>query len=271
MAAPEMQQRPVAGLALFYEIGQEDAADLIGEACERSVQVTSACWDLEPQPGTRVYVMTSWRRVMFHSAPWPRRMVLALFYPLWASRARRIWDYAGGWEIYHKNRPVAAIKPPDLVAQADWSLGDRIYIREEAIEDKVRHVTCHELTHAMTTHLRLPAWLKEGLAMVAVDRYFGRPTVQRETLDLLADRPRPAGQEAQHRLDPRDPEATIRLYARGYWLTRYLDELKPGLLKDLLQRRQTHDALEAQVAAAWEERPEAFWSDIDRRVVEHFG
>ncbi len=266
-----MLQRPVAGLTLFYEIGQEDAAGLIGGACERTVQVTGAGWDLEPQPGTRVYVMTSWRRVMFHSAPWPRRIVLALTYPLWSARTRRIWDYAGGWEIYHKNRPVAAIKPPGLVAQADWSLGDRLFIREDTIEDKVRHVTCHELTHAMTTRLRLPAWLKEGLAMVAVDRYFERPTVKAETLDMLADQPHPDGQEGQPRIDPRDPEAMIRLYARGYWLTRYLDELKPELLKDLLQHPLTNDALEAQIAAAWDEPPEAFWADIDHRVAEHFG
>jgi hypothetical protein len=263
-----MLQRPVAGLELFYEVGQEDAANLIGGACERTVQVTGSRWDLEPRPGTRVYVMTSWQRVMFHSAPWPRRIVLALTYPLWATRSRRIWEVAGGWEIYHKDRPVAAIKPPDLVVQADWSLGDRIFIREAAIEDKVRHVTCHELTHAMTTHLRLPAWLKEGLAMVAVDRYFERPTILAETLDMLADKPRTAN---QRRADPRDPEAMIRLYARGYWLTRYLDEFKPELLKDLLRQPLAHDALEARIAAAWKEPPDAFWTNIDDKVVEHFG
>jgi hypothetical protein len=270
MGAPEMQQRPVAGLTLFYEVGQEDAADLVGGACERTVQVTSAGWDLEPPPGTRAYVMTSWRRVMFHSAPWSRRVVLALLYPLWAGRARRIWDSAGGWEIYHKNRPVAAIKPPDLVAQADWSLGDRLFIRGEAIEDKVRHVTCHELTHAMTTHLRLPAWLKEGLAMVAVDRYFGRPTVQQGTLDMLADAPHPTGQGGQQRIAPRDPEAMIYLYARGYWLTRYLDELRPDLLGGLLRQCMSHEELEARIAAAREEPPASFWSKIDRKVVEHY-
>jgi hypothetical protein len=266
-----MLQRLVDGLTLFYEAGREDDADLIGGACQRTLQVTDAAWDLAPQPGTRVYVMTSWRRVMFHSAPGSRRILLALTYPLWAARTRRVWEVAGGWEIYHKNRPVAAIKPPDLVAQADWSLGDRIFVRGETMEDKVRHVTCHELTHAMTTHLRLPAWLKEGLAMVAVDRYFGQPTVLPETLDLLANPSQPEAQQGQPRLDPRDPGALIRLYARGYWLTRYLDELQPGLFKDVLRQPLADQALEARIAAAWDEPPAAFWSSIDDRVAEHFG
>jgi hypothetical protein len=271
MGAPKMLHRPVAGLTLFYEAGREDAAKLIGGACKRTVEITGSRWGLEPKTGTRVYVMTSWQRVMFHSAPGPRRVVLALTYPLWAARTRRVWEVAGGWEIYHKGRPVAAIKPPDLVAQADWSLGDQLFIREETIEDKVRHVTCHELTHAMTTHLRLPAWLKEGLAMVAVDHYFERPTVLAETLDTLVDQPPPEGQEGQRRIDFRDPEDMIHLYARGYWLTRYLDELKPELLEDLLRQPLAHEALEAQIAAAWEQQPESFWSNIDRKVVNHFG
>jgi hypothetical protein len=149
-------------------------------------------------------------------------------------------------------------------------LGDRIYIREDTLEDKVRHVTCHELTHAMSTHLGLPAWLKEGLAMVAVDRYFGRPTVQPGTLEMLAEPPHPKGQGEQQRPDPRDPEAMLAIYARGYWLTRYLDERKPELLKDLLRQRMAKGALEARIAAAWEAPPEVFWSGIDDRVVAHF-
>ena len=104
--------------------------------------------------------------------------------------------------------------------------------------------------------------------MVAVDRYFERPTVLPETLDMLAGQPQAEGQP---RIDPRDPEAMIRLYARGYWLTRYLDELQPELLTDLLRQPLTNDALEARIAAAWQEPPETFWADIDRRVVERFG
>ena len=33
--------------------------------------------------------------------------------------------------------------------------------------EKIQHLTCHELVHACTAHLRLPFWLNEGIAVDA--------------------------------------------------------------------------------------------------------
>ena len=51
---------------------------------------------------------------------------------------------------------------------------------------QVQRIACHELVHAYTAHLKLPAWLHEGLAMLTVDRFFERPTVKRESRDLAS-------------------------------------------------------------------------------------
>ena len=50
---------------------------------------------------------------------------------------------------------------------------------------KVQNITCHELTHAFTSHLHLPTWLNEDLAMVMVDKFFEKCTVQYDTLEVL--------------------------------------------------------------------------------------
>ena len=119
---------------------------------------------------------------MFHSAPWSWQFLLGATFPLWYFRQRRIWPYAGGYEQRYGRRLAVGVKPPRLMQEADESVGVRIFVQTADIEEKLERTTCHEMAHAFVGHLALPAWLKEGHAMVTVDRYMSRPTVQRETL-----------------------------------------------------------------------------------------
>ena len=128
--------------------------------------------------------MTSWHGFALQSA-WPWKVLLALTFPFWAPRAKAIWPLAGGWQQSYGRRHALGIKPPRLLQSADSRIGDKIFLRDADVHDRVRSVACHELTHAFTADLRLPAWFKEGVAMVAVDRFFDRPTVKRETLETL--------------------------------------------------------------------------------------
>ena len=68
-----------------------------------------------------------------------------------------------------------------------------------------------------------------------------------------------------------DPDAAVYLYSRGYWITRYLDDTQPELLRGLFQRRQSQSALETEVAAALGMEREAFWREIDGIVLQRFG
>ena len=152
---------------------------------------------------------------------------------------------------------------------SDQSMGLEIFVSDEKIEDKVRSVTCHELTHAISDHLQLPAWLHEWLAMVTVDHFFGRPTVQAETLEILA---KSAGEPPVRgrRIGVHDKDALIYTYVRGYWLTRYLEETKPKLLQELLQEPRPQNEMETMLAAAFELSYNVFWKQIDNALVEHF-
>jgi hypothetical protein len=121
----------------------------------------------------------------------------------------------------------------------------------------VQQNTCPELVHAFTDHLKLPAWLHEGLAMATVDRFCEKPTVRTETWSQRTS----AGDSEKLRLG--DPEAVVHLYARSYWLTRYVEETRPGLLRGLLSRRRGHGELEGEIAAAYGKRWEEFWGEIE--------
>jgi hypothetical protein len=265
-----MEVRDLDGLTLYYEAGEREAAELIARACRESVQLISELWDLEPPEDCRVYVMTSWRRFAFQSAPWPRRVLMALLYPLWAPGIRRAWPQVGGYAQRYGHRRVVGLKPPRLIKLAQGGAGERIFLPLPDAAEKVRHNTCHELAHAFVDHLDLPDWLKEGLAMVTVDRFAGGPTVRPETVDSLA-RSRGEAPAGRTGLDLRDPDAVVYLYVRGYWLTRFLHETQPGLLQGLLAHRHDPEALERQVSAALGIPHGEFWREIDGLVAAHFG
>jgi len=261
----------VGGLSLYFEPEDREAADLISSACERSTQVIREHWGLETPGDCRVYVMRSLLHFVFASAPWSWRVLLGATFPLWYFRQRRIWPYAGGYEQRYGRRLAVGIKPPRLMQEADASVGARIFVQTGEIEEKVERTTCHELAHAFVGHLDLPAWLKEGQAMVTVDRYMGRQTVQQDTLEALARYSKKAAAAGYRKVSMQDPDAAVYLYTRGYWITRYLDETQPVLLRRLLQRRQSHGALEAEVAAALGMDREEFWREIDGMVIAYFG
>jgi hypothetical protein len=266
-----MQKIVVEGLTLYFDAEEQEAAGWVRQACERSVRLLREQWGLAAPKDCRVYIMTSWLDFAFRSAPWPWKVLLALTLPLWAFRIRKLWPLAGGWAQSYGRRRAVGVKPPRLLQLADRRMGERIFIEEGTLDEKVQRITCHELTHAFTSHLRLPPWLQEGLAMVMVDRCFERPTVRPETLALLDPSPGRQSTRGDQKLRIEDEGASITLYARGYWLTRYLEETRPGLLKELLARRYRQDELEGQIASAYGKRPEEFWGEVDGVLSSHFG
>jgi hypothetical protein len=116
--------------------------------------------------------------------------------------------------------------------------------------EKVRHLTSHEFTHACTAHLKLPPWLNEGLAMRAVDHMVGYPTVLEATRALAHRDLAALDSRSYRRVGPGDQDALIRLYATGYWATRQLEEERPGVLDELLQRRHSVREVTRRVEAA---------------------
>ena len=261
-----MKAKSIRNLSLYFEEGEEAAAELIASASERSLDIIQDLWELEAPALCRVYILTSWRSFLFHSAPWPWRVYLAATLPLRSARLQKVWDMAGGWTQPYGRQWVIGIKPPRLLQKVDTGLRGRVFIRRE-VGEWVQHNTCHELVHACSGHLRLPAWLQEGLAMVTVDRFAGRQTVKPETLEALI--------KQTHKTEPQranfpDPDILLYLAVRGYWITRFLADLKPGLLREQLVRRQPHAALEAALAAGLDMDPGDFWTQIDKLVAAHY-
>ncbi len=264
-----MQSLPVAGLTVYYEPQDRAAAEVITAACEVALRLLREAWGLIPPADCRVYVMTSVESYLRHAPPPAWRAGIALIGPLLLPRFRRVWPVAGGWAQRFGRRYTIGVKPPRLMLAADQRPGMEIFIPEESPEEKTRQVTCHELTHACSTDLRLPVWLHEGLAMLTVDKLAGHPTVLPASLARLSAPPTVTLRDYGRLRNQAELDALVRLYIRAYWLARYLDVQRPDVLRALL-RKQPHPAAEAQLAQALGMRRDALWPNVDALLVAHF-
>ncbi len=264
-----MHSVEIAGLRLYYPPEEAETAGIIAGACVRGLEIIQEHWGLNAPAECRIYVMTSWRGFLLHAAPWPWRIAMTITLPIWGPRAQALWTVAGGFHQAFGRRRAIGVKPPRLLEEADRTIGQRIFVRPEPrdLEREVRHVTCHELAHACTAHLRPPMWLNEGLAMVTVDHFNGAPTVRDDSLEILA-RGHAAGDSARYQdVDADDQEALLYHAVRGYWLTRFLDEQHPDTLQSLLAGPHSRREVSRLLAEAVGSEVQRVWQEIDGIVV----
>ena len=265
-----MESIQISGLTLYYDQEENDAVDEIVIACERSVQTIRESWQLETPGDCRVYILSSWPRCVFLGAPLGSQIILGLTLPLWYTAFKKRWFYSGGWSQNYGDRQVVGIKNPRLIAEIPDSFGDRIFISEEDLRQKVLSIVCHELTHACSSHLQLPTWMHEGLAMVSADKCLGKQTVLPDTLQLLSNGGASDKSSGDLRLRSQSRDEVILVYVRGYWLTRYLVDNYPDLVTDLLKRRYGQNEVGNLIASAMEIPQGGFWQDLDRRVYQSY-
>jgi hypothetical protein len=153
---------------------------------------------------------------------------------------------------------VAGVKPPRLLKTADRSVGERFLLPGRTLDELAETVTCHELTHVSSSHLKLPTWLREGVATLAMEHYLGRRIVRTDTLDQLSVAAPAHGSQGDYRR-----QLLIAQYTRGYWLTRLIEDDRPGLLLELLSAILPTKALDNKIAAAYGSEPGRFWQEID--------
>jgi hypothetical protein len=107
---------------------------------------------------------------------------------------------------------------------------------------------------------------------VTADRLAGEQTVRPETIEALAQPAKDTGPGRYQKLRGEEMNELVFYHCvRGYWLTRYLEDTQPGLLRGLLREKLSHGVLEGKVAAACGMEPGEFWRNIDSVIVSHFG
>lgn len=265
-----MSKKTTSGIMLVFPPEEQDTADMIGVACDKAISLIRENWGLEPPSECYIHVMNSPLGFFFQSAPWPWRIMLGATVPLWFWRVRRTWPYSAAWTQKYGRKLAIGVKPPHLWEQSNRSIGQRLFVEEKNGEVNIQNVTCHELVHACSAFLRLPAWLNEGMAVVTTDRFIGRPVVRAETLALMKDYAPKAPPPTYRGLSRLGKEAIAYHGVRGYWIVRYVEEKLPGFLKSVFSLGQDGKMIEQNTAAELGMKKDSFWSEIDDAVVNHF-
>ena len=265
-----MKSTASGDLTLIFDAEERATAELIGGSCAEALELIRESWGLGAPEDCCIQVMTSWLKFIFQSAPWPWRILLAVSVPFWSFRARRTWPYSAAWTLRYGRRVAIGVKPPRLLAHSDTSFGARMFVEEKDMPTNVRRVVCHELTHACSAHLRLPAWLNEGIATVTVDRFAGQRTIPVETLNLIRTHQPKTPPPAYRALARMSGEDFVYHAVRGYWLVGLIEDRCPGFLKRKFSRDWRANTIEQELAIELGMMPESFWNEIDAAVVEHF-
>ncbi len=260
----------IDGITIAANSQETETVELIEKTCARALQLTQEMWALDPPQSCHIYVMTSWWKFFFRSAPWLWKISLAIGFPLWALRARRMWPYAAAWTQRYGQRVAIGVKPPRLLEKSDISVGIRMFVEEKDMRLKVQHVSCHELVHACSAHLQLPMWLNEGIATVTVDRFLGKTTILKETLNLLRDQQPKAPPPTYRQLSRMQTAAIVYHTTRGYWLTRYLTEQHHDFMIRLLETRRSAQEIDNLMAEKLKIDPLTFWQELDGMLVRYF-
>lgn len=265
-----MNSEKIGRLKVVYHPEDQDTADLIEGACEKALELAKSVWGLTAPEHCAIYVVTSWWESVFRPAPWPWRIVFAANIPIWIWRVRRTWSYAAGWTQRYGRRVAIGIKPPRLLEISDRSIGSQIFMEEKDVHVKIQQVTCHELVHACSAHLKLPAWLNEGLAMLTVDRFMNKPSVKLRSLDLLRNYVPKSAPPTYRKLSRMSKDAIAYHTVRGYWIVRFLEETQPGFLPALLSRKRNARQIERELSAVLAMEPKLLWQKIDDLLIDHF-
>ena len=263
-----MESIIVDDITILFDPNEKPSADLLAETCAESIPVIFALWGLKVPPKCKIYVMTSWQKFLFQSAPWYRKIFIFLLFPLLYVQINRQWPKIAGWTLM--GQPIIGIKAPSLLDLQDKEIGKKIYVPESDLNKKVQGYLCHELVHVCANHLKLPLWLNEGIAMYTVDKLSGKPTVKLETLKLLDNNPQKHRFLNYRTLANANVDEIVYNYVRGYWLARYLEKNYPGFVSQLLQKRQDERELLKHISDRLSIRPNEFWSRIDHKIVEEF-
>jgi hypothetical protein len=257
-------------IPIAFERGDEATADLIEAACREALQLIAESWGLSAPRNCRIVIMTSWLKFVFKAAPWPWRAWLAVTLPVWSFRARRTWPISAAWTLRYGQRVAIGVKPPRLLEQSDKHFSVRMFVEEKDMPTNLRRVVCHELTHACSAHLHLPAWLNEGIATLTVDRFAGRRTILIETLNLIREHQPKAPPPTYRALARMRGEDFVYHAVRGYWLAGLIEDRCSGFLKRKFSQDWRADSIEPEIAIELGMKPESFWREIDEALVDHF-
>jgi hypothetical protein len=236
-----------------------DNETLLSEACCEAVNFLQKTWELSV-PSCHVYVTRKWQTIYLEQPPFLWKTVYKLGLSVFKDRRARLeklWQRSAGWFERYGKLHLIAIKPLQYFQSVNLGVSPLYQVMNA--KQKFCNTLVHELTHAFTAHLKLPLWLNEGVALLAAEQALGYGGLKEGTLELLHT---PRKRISYLNLPNLAGEDFFYHYAKGYWLTRYLE--KHGGLEFFLRRRRGYSRINKHIQKIFNHQP------IDKILYNYF-
>lgn len=236
-----------------------DTESLLSEACCRAVDFLQSTWQFAI-PQCHVYVTPRWQTIYLEHPPIIWKTAYKLGLSILKNRRERLealWQRSAGWFQRFGKLHFIAIKP--LAYFQTINLQQSPLYKPMNAKQKFSNTLVHELIHTFTAHLKLPLWLNEGVALLAAEQALGYGGLRETTLELLHT---PRKTISYFKLPNLAGEDFFYHYAKGYWLTRYLEEY--GGLEPLLKKRHAYSTINKHIQKLFKSQP------TDKVLYNHF-
>ncbi len=266
-----------AGIPVLYSERNEEIAKAISGTFDEIIPLIEKLWGLKVPHNCRFYILDSMLNFVYHSSSWLKKVLLTIFFPLWYPRAKGIWKVSGGWTLRGRKNPACGVKTPEMIqkiSESPDSMGKEIFNDVPDMVERAKNFACHEMVHAFSSHLLLPLWLNEGIAQVTVDKWRGETTVPDGSISYLNQENKGGKPSEYSDIKGKERQNLIYQFLRGYWLTRYIMETHPQLIRETMAKGKIGKAAEKTIlnhlAQKMDFAVEEFWQKIDGVVVEYF-
>ncbi|MBZ9750410.1 hypothetical protein K7W42_05995 [Deinococcus sp. HMF7604] len=211
----------------YKTTAQDNYIQVVG----KTLKILKDTWQITPRQDIRVHLADEWWSGIFPHLT----SIEYVWRRIYRSRDEAIWEKSAACHVPLSRCALILLRSRPAPRISEVSVGSRLF-QPASKEEQEHWRLCHEITHACTSHLHLPFWLNEGLAMLVTDLYAERQTIQVSTRPVSRDEPTPSIDVVQ--LQNLSEDEWLAIYAQSYWRTRQLFDEHPQLLQQALCHSQ---------------------------------
>jgi len=268
-----MEQTNFKNGILYFSLRNKKLANTLKNYLDEIVRFIEETWKINSPENLNVYIVDSMLKFVFHSSSLLKKLLLIIFFPLWYYKAKKLWPFSAAWTLRAKKNPIIDIKSPDELKNSDPSIGKDIYTNDaygNNYKSKWIGLACHELVHAFTSSQFLSLWLNEGIAQLTVEKFLNKETISTDTIVSLKNNAGKAKNINYRNIHRMEKSLITYSLVRGYWITRYLDEKYPKLLKEIVSNKIMGKKIKKLLVQKTEIDPDGNCMETDLLISNYF-
>lgn len=256
-------------LELYYSKNHLAEVNLIKKYHDEVEEKISSLWKLEKPKNVKIYFINSsieYIRYSFGYYSFLGKLFLIIL-PCIFLNFIRIWKEAAGVFVNINSNYFIFLKKYD--ENRSSNIGKYIFHRKYInIEEYLKSIYSHELTHVFSEKLKLPQWLNEGLALYSSEIVLDNKIINGKSLELMDEEKTKVNIS---NLNLKSEITRAYKYIKGYWTIKYLNEIYPGFLEKTFKEYKGKEVVN-QIAKKLgiDRKRKKFNKELDGKVYEYF-